>query len=92
MTKELTSAVPFEDWLDLANELNNHKKRIVQLIELNKGLKELLRQRDKDNADLNSAIDKIMDICKNGVYDKYHMPLDELYFIEDIIKELRKHE
>lgn len=73
---------------DLNKEINQYKIKIMQLIGIIQDLKECVRVRDKDNAELKLALKQIKEICENGVYDEYRMPLDEFPFILDIIDEV----
>ena len=66
---------------------------------------EFCKHNDKENCHQNiildnlktinsyrKALEEIEDICKNGVYDEFGMPLDECGFILDIIDKAKEKE
>lgn len=50
---------------------------------------ESLKNKYNENARYRKALEEIEEICKNGVYDEFNMPLDECDFILDIINKAR---
>lgn len=74
------------------NLVDKHTSRCFRLVthrEYNKLIIEIAESR-QENSKLKQALEKIEEVCKNGAYDEFKMPLDENSIILDIINNAKE--
>lgn len=90
LTYKQKKQIEIEELRQECEELKGKYKNVLDLAKQNADANEYcLQELEQENYRYRKALEEIEEICKNGVYDEFNMPLDECDFILDIINKAK---